>query len=68
MPKIKSVSGAKKRFTVTGSGKVKRAGANHRHLMRKKSKRQKGASVGTMLVAAVDQPRINTLLGLGSNH
>lgn len=68
MPKIKSNSSAKKRFKVTGSGKVKRASANHRHLMRKKSSRQKGQSVQTTLVARVDTPRALTLLGLGSNH
>ena len=68
MPKIKSVSGAKKRFRVTGSGKVKCSHANHRHLMRRKSSRQKGVSVHSTLGAEVDQPRLKTLLGLGSNH
>jgi large subunit ribosomal protein L35 len=68
MPKIKSVSGAKKRFTVTGSGKVKSSHANHRHLMRKKSSRQKGNSLGTTLVDTSDQRRALTMLGLGSNH
>jgi large subunit ribosomal protein L35 len=68
MPKIKSNSGAKKRFKVTGSGKVKRYGANHRHLLRKKNSRQKGLSEGSLLVSVVDTPRVKTLLGLGSNH
>jgi large subunit ribosomal protein L35 len=68
MPKIKSVSGAKKRFSLTGSGKVKRSGANHRHLMRKKNSRQKGMSLGTMLVDTADQRRAKTMLGLSSNH
>jgi large subunit ribosomal protein L35 len=68
MPKIKSNSGAKKRFKVTGSGKVKRYSANHRHLMRKKSSRQKGLSLGSTLVDEADAPRIKTLLGIGSNH
>jgi large subunit ribosomal protein L35 len=68
MPKIKSNSGAKKRFKLTGSGKVKRYQANHRHLMRKKSSRQKGSSEGSTLVCVADTPRIKTLLGVGSNH
>lgn len=33
MPKLKSHSGAKKRFSLTKSGKVKRAHANRRHLL-----------------------------------
>ncbi len=41
MPKMKTHSGAKKRFKVTGTGKVKRFHANSSHLMRKKSKKAK---------------------------
>lgn len=41
MPKMKTHSGAKKRFKVTGSGKIKRNAAYKRHLMRKKTKSQK---------------------------
>lgn len=41
MPKMKTHSGAKKRFKVTGSGKIKRGAAYKRHLMRKKTKSQK---------------------------
>jgi large subunit ribosomal protein L35 len=68
MPKIKTNSSAKKRFTVTGSGKVKHASANHRHLMRKKSAKAKARTVGTDIVSVADTPRMKTLLGLGSNH
>jgi large subunit ribosomal protein L35 len=68
MPKIKSLSGAKKRFKVTGSGKVKHMGANHRHLMRKKSEKAKGRTMGTGIVSEVDTPRVKTMLGLSSNH
>jgi len=38
---MKTHSGAKKRFKVTGSGKIKRGAAYKRHLMRKKTKSQK---------------------------
>jgi large subunit ribosomal protein L35 len=38
MPKMKSNSGAKKRFRLTGTGKVRRASANKRHNLTHKSK------------------------------
>ena len=68
MPKIKTHSGGKKRFSLTGSGKVKRFHANHSHLMRKKTTKCKGRLVNATTVSEVDQPRIKTLLGLNSNH
>jgi len=41
MPKMKSNSGAKKRFSLTKSGKVKRAKAYKSHLLEKKSSKRK---------------------------
>ena len=41
MPKIKTNSGAKKRFTLTGTGKLKRKHAYHSHILTKKTKKQK---------------------------
>ena len=41
MPKVKTNSGAKKRFTLTGSGKIKRHHAYHSHILTKKTKKQK---------------------------
>ena len=41
MPKIKTNSGAKKRFVLTGSGKIKRKHAFKRHILTKKTKKQK---------------------------
>jgi large subunit ribosomal protein L35 len=41
MPKMKSHSGAKKRFKVTATGKVKRRGAYHSHILTKKSPKRK---------------------------
>ncbi len=41
MPKIKTNSGAKKRFALTGSGKVKRKHAFKSHILTKKTKKQK---------------------------
>ena len=40
MPKMKTHSGAKKRFRVTGSGKIMREKANKRHLLEGKSSRR----------------------------
>ena len=41
MPKMKTKSSAKKRFKVTGSGKIKRKQAFKNHILTKKSKKRK---------------------------
>ncbi|MCQ2334899.1 MAG: 50S ribosomal protein L35 [Paludibacteraceae bacterium] len=41
MPKVKTNSGAKKRFTLTGSGKIRRKHAFKSHILTKKTKKQK---------------------------
>jgi large subunit ribosomal protein L35 len=41
MPKMKTKSGAKKRFGITGSGKIKRKHAYKSHILTKKSKKRK---------------------------
>ncbi len=41
MPKMKTKSSAKKRFTLTGSGKIKRKHAFKSHILTKKSKKRK---------------------------
>jgi len=64
MPKIKTNSGAKKRFALTGSGKIKRKHAFHSHILTKKTKKQKRNLTHSGLVSAVDQKRVKTLLGL----
>ena len=47
MPKLKTHSGAKKRFSLTKNGLVKRAHANKRHILNKKStKRKRGLRAG----------------------
>lgn len=40
MPKMKSKSGAKKRFKLTGSGRIKRSQAYHNHILEHKSSKQ----------------------------
>ena len=48
MPKLKTHSGAKKRFNLTKSGKIKRSRANKSHILTKKStKRKRGLRQGT---------------------
>jgi large subunit ribosomal protein L35 len=41
MPKMKTNAGAKKRYTLTGSGKIKRKHAYKSHILTKKSKKRK---------------------------
>lgn len=62
MPKMKTHSSAKKRFKLTGSGKIKRNQAGKRHLLRKRSKKAKLNLTGTTLVSKADSPRILNLL------
>ena len=62
MPKIKTNSGAKKRFTITGSGKVKRKHAFKSHILTKKTTKQKRNLTYSSLVHKTDEKRINALL------
>ena len=64
MPKLKSNSGAKKRFTLTGTGKVKRKHAYHSHILTKKTKKQKRNLTHVGLVANVDVKRVKALLAM----
>ena len=50
MPKVKTNSGAKKRFSFTGTGKIKRHHAYHSHILTKKTKKQKRNLVHQTLV------------------
>ena len=62
MPKMKTHSGAKKRFSLTGSGKVKRNQANRRHLQRKLSKKAKRHLLGSVVVCEAESARIKRML------
>jgi large subunit ribosomal protein L35 len=58
MPKMKTHSGASKRFKKTGSGKVKRGFAFQRHILTSKStKRKRQMDMGGMVDKA-DLPKI----------
>ena len=64
MPKVKTNSGAKKRFALTGSGKIKRKHAFKSHILTKKTKKQKRNLTHSGLVARVDASNVKALLGL----
>ena len=64
MPKIKTNSGAKKRFTLTGSGKIKRKHAFKSHILTMKTKKQKRNLTHFGLIAKVDENNVKALLGL----
>lgn len=63
MPKAKTHSGSSKRFTVTGTGKIKHRRSNRNHLLEHKSSRRMRRLEGETLVAGVDVARVKRLLG-----
>ncbi len=62
MPKMKTKSGAKKRFTLTGTGKVKRKHAFKSHILTKMTKKQKRNLTHTGMVDKADEANIKRLL------
>lgn len=64
MPKMKTGSSAKKRFRVTGTGKLKRKHAFKSHILTKKTKKQKRNLTKTGLVSKVDTKSIKLQLGI----
>ena len=63
MPKNKTHSGTKKRFRLTGSGKVMREQANRRHLLEGKASTRTRRLAADVVVAPSDVSRIKRLLG-----
>jgi large subunit ribosomal protein L35 len=66
MPKMKTHSGAKKRFRTTSRGKVIGRHAFTSHILEKKSARRKRALGAPAAISADDAPRIKRMLGTGS--
>lgn len=64
MPKIKTNSGSKKRFALTGSGKIKRKHAFKSHILTKKTKKQKRNLTHTGLVSSANENEVKVLLCL----
>ena len=63
MPKNKTHSGAKKRFRVTGSGKIMREQANKRHLLEGKSSRRTRRLSQDLVVDGANAKAVRKLLG-----
>ena len=64
MPKIKTNSGAKKRFALTGTGKIKRKHAYHSHILTKKTKKQKRNLVHITTLDPANVKSVKELLSL----
>jgi large subunit ribosomal protein L35 len=62
MPKMKTRRAVAKRFKVTGTGKLKRKRANLRHILEKKSNKEKRRNVKTDYVHASDEGRMKRCL------
>lgn len=62
MPKMKTNSSAKKRFVLTGSGKIKRKHAYKRHILTKKGTKQKRNLTHAGLIAQCDVKEVKLLL------
>lgn len=65
MPKMKTKSGAKKRFSFTATGKIKAAQAGKRHGMRKRSKRFIREQRGTEVLSKADQGIVKQFMPYG---
>ena len=64
MPKMKTNSGASKRFSLTGTGKIKRKHAFKRHILTKKSKKQKRNLGYFAIVNKTDEKNAKLLLAM----
>lgn len=62
MPKLKTKSGAKKRFKLTGTGKIKRKHAYKSHILTKKETKQKRNLTHSTLVDKADENNVKFML------
>ena len=62
MPKLKTKSSAKKRFRLTASGKVRASAAFKQHNLRKRPKKMKRQTRGTMILADVDARMVKSYM------
>jgi large subunit ribosomal protein L35 len=62
MPKMKSKSAAKKRFTTTGTGKLRRKHAYHSHILTKKSNKRKRNLGYSTIVDKADAKAVRDML------
>lgn len=64
MPKVKTKSGAKKRFKLTGTGKIKRKHAFKSHILTKKETKQKRNLTHITLVHKSDEKNVKRMLNV----
>jgi len=64
MPKVKTNSSAKKRFKLTGTGKIKRKHAFKSHILTKKSTKRKRNLTKATLVSKADTPNVKHMLNI----
>ena len=64
MPKVKTKSGAKKRFKLTGTGKIKRKHAFKSHILTKKETKQKRNLTHMGLVDKADESNVRDMLNI----
>jgi len=64
MPKMKTISGAKKRFRLTGTGKIKRKHAFKSHILTKKTTKQKRNLTYWGTVAKSDEKNVKAMLNI----
>ncbi len=64
MPKLKTKSGAKKRFFLSGTGKVRRKHAFANHILTKKETKQKRNLSHMTVVSKADERRVKEMLGV----
>ena len=64
MPKVKTKSSAKKRFKLTGTGKIKRKHAFKSHILTKKETKQKRNLTRTGLVDKADEKNVKRMLNI----
>jgi large subunit ribosomal protein L35 len=62
MPKMKTKSGAKKRFVTTGTGKIKRKHAYKSHILTKKSKKRKRNLGYFTIIDKADEKNIRSMI------
>ncbi|PYV42407.1 MAG: 50S ribosomal protein L35 [Acidobacteria bacterium] len=62
MPKIKTHRGARKRFHVTASGKIKRGHSHARHILTKKSSKRKRKLDKNVLVSSAEARKVRHML------
>ena len=62
MPKRKTKSGAKKRFRVTGNGRIKVGAAGRRHMLRRRPQKMKRQSRGTMILVDADERMVKSYM------